>query len=125
MNSILVVDDSHTIRQLVQLCLEGTNFKVEEAEDGVEALALAKENCYGLVITDIYMPNMSGTELIKALRLLDAYQATPIYILTTDSDPNIKALSKEVGASGWILKPINIARLTEIIHEVFDEDPNP
>ena len=121
MKSILVVDDSHTVRQLILACLEGDHFTVEEAEDGVAGLALAKAGHFDLIFTDIYMPNMSGTELIQKLRSLEKYKQTPIYILSVDSDPNIKDRAKELGATGWILKPVNFMRLTEALKEIFGD----
>jgi len=121
MKSILVVDDSHTVRQLILACFAGDHFTVEEAEDGVEGLALAKSGHFDLIFTDIYMPNMLGTDLIQKLRSLEKYKQTPIYIITVDSDQKIKDKVKELGATGWILKPINYMQLTAVIKEIFGD----
>jgi len=122
MKRILIVDDSFSIRELIRLCLADRNVTVEEAEDGTEALALSKVNDFDLVITDVYMPKMSGTDLIKELRTLDQYSDIPIYILSSDDDPEVKKLAREIGANGWITKPINIAQINLILDETFGSD---
>ena len=118
MKAILIVDDSHTVRKLVCNALKDGGYKLEEASDGIEALEMSRMANYDLVITDHHMPNMLGITLVKKLRELEQYQTTPILILSTESDPKLRVLSKEQGATGWIQKPINPQNLESIVRKV-------
>lgn len=83
--SILAVDDSASMRQMVSFTLKGAGYDVVEAGDGVEALSIAKEKSVNLVITDVNMPNMDGISLIKELHSLPSYRFTSLLMLTTES----------------------------------------
>jgi two-component system, chemotaxis family, chemotaxis protein CheY len=106
MTRILTVDDSPPIRDLVSMVLSQAGFQVTQAQDGVEALALAKKSSHDLVLADVHMPNMDGIALIRALRAESAYRHTPILMLTVDSDPERRREGKNAGATGWIIKPL-------------------
>ncbi len=118
MPSILAVDDSASMRQMVTFTLKGAGFEVAEAKDGQEALALAQEKKYDLVLSDVNMPNMNGIELVKALRQLADYKFVPVLMLTTESTGDMKMQGKQAGATGWIVKPFNPDQLLNTIRRV-------
>lgn len=116
--SILVVDDSASIREMVSFTLKSAGYEVVTASDGVEALEFAQGKAVKLVVTDINMPNMDGITLIKELRKLDSYQFVPILTLTTESGDDKKRQGKEAGATGWIVKPFDPDSLLKTIRKV-------
>jgi two-component system chemotaxis response regulator CheY len=115
MASILAVDDSTSMRQMVSFTLKSAGHQVTEAEDGVVALNLAKSGSFDLVITDVNMPNMDGITLISELRNLANYKFTPLLMLTTESASDKKMAGKNAGATGWIVKPFNPDQLLAVI----------
>ncbi len=120
MARILAVDDSNSMRQMVSFTLKAAGHDVVEAVDGVEALGKAKNDTFDLVLSDVNMPNMNGIALIRELRALPSYSYTPILLLTTESEGEIKQEGKAAGATGWILKPFNPDRLLKLIKKVLD-----
>lgn len=118
MASILAVDDSASMRQMVTFTLKGAGFDVKEAADGVQALAEAKQRKYDLVLSDVNMPNMNGIELVKELRQLADYRFVPVLMLTTESAGDMKMQGKQAGATGWIVKPFNPEQLLGTIKRV-------
>lgn len=111
MKRILAVDDSPSMRDMVRIALTSAGFEVIQATDGDEALRLARERNFDLVLSDVNMPNMDGIALIRALRAESAYRHTPILMLTTDGSAEKKQEGKEAGATGWIVKPFDPAQL--------------
>lgn len=118
MTTILAVDDSASMRQMVAFTLKGAGFDVVEAVDGVDALDKAKDTSVDLVLSDVNMPNMDGITLIKELRMLSDYKFTPMLMLTTESGGDKKVQGKEAGATGWIVKPFNPDQLLSTINKV-------
>lgn len=118
MASILAVDDSASMRQMVSFALKSAGHDVVEASDGEDALNIAKSNKVNLVITDVNMPKMDGITLIRELRSLPSYRFTPILMLTTESAPEKKQQGKEAGATGWLVKPFNPDQLLATINKV-------
>ncbi len=118
MASILAVDDSASMRQMVTFTLKGAGYEVVEAADGVQALNTAKTRRFNLVITDVNMPNMDGIALIRELRALPNYKFTPLLMLTTESSPEKKQQGKAAGATGWIVKPFNPVQLLGTVKKV-------
>ncbi len=118
MASILAVDDSASMRQMVSFTLKGAGYDVVEAADGVQALGVAKSKTVNLVVTDVNMPNMDGISLIRELRALPSYKFVPILMLTTETDPGKKAEGKSAGATGWLVKPFNPDQLLATIKKV-------
>jgi two-component system chemotaxis response regulator CheY len=117
--SVLLVDDSAAMREMVWFTLKTAGFDVFQATDGVEALAFAKSNApVSLVITDINMPNMDGLTLIRELRALQSYRFVPILTLTTEESTEKKQLGKAAGATGWIVKPFDPEILLQTIGRV-------
>ena len=118
MATILTVDDSASMRQMVAFTLKGAGYDVTEAVDGVDALGKAKTQAFNLVVTDVNMPNMDGISLIKELRSLPNYKFTPMLMLTTESGGDKKQQGKAAGATGWIVKPFNPDQLLATIQKV-------
>jgi two-component system, chemotaxis family, chemotaxis protein CheY len=116
--TILAVDDSASMRQMVRLTLEGAGYKVVQAADGVEALKYAKSAGCDLVLTDVNMPRMDGIELLRELRALPTYKFTPMLVLTTESGQDTKLRGKQAGATGWIVKPFDPDQLLATIARV-------
>ena len=102
--SILIVDDSPTVRQLLTTTLTGSGFAVVPAANGLEGLAWAKKQKFDLVISDVNMPVMTGLQMIVEIRKLGPYSKTPIFVLTTESGARVTE-GKAAGASAWIVKP--------------------
>ena len=118
MAHILTVDDSASMRQMVDFTLKAAGFEVTQAVDGQDALAKAGSAAFQAVITDVHMPNMDGISLIKELRKLPSFRFTPILLLTTESSPEKKAEGKTAGATGWLVKPFNPEQLVATVRKV-------
>lgn len=118
MATILAVDDSASMRQMVSFTLKGAGYTVVEAVDGLDALNKAKSQAFDCVVTDVNMPNKDGISLIKDLRALPNYKFTPMLMLTTESGMDKKQQGKEAGATGWIVKPFNPDQLLKTIQKV-------
>ena len=115
---ILVVDDSVSIRQMVEATLKAAHYQVTLAEDGQDALEKCKASTYDFVLTDQNMPRMDGLSLIKSLRSLVSFQRTPIVVLTTESSDDMKQRGKAAGATGWMVKPFSPDVLLNVMHRV-------
>jgi two-component system, chemotaxis family, chemotaxis protein CheY len=115
---ILIVDDSITMRQMVEFTLETAGHEVRSAEDGISALKACDAEQFDLIITDMNMPNMNGLELIKALREKPSMKSKPILVLTTEADAQHKAAGRAAGATGWIVKPFNPKALIDVLPRV-------
>lgn len=116
--SILAVDDSPSIRQMVAYTLKRAGYEVIEAVDGEDALAKATARTVNLVLTDHNMPRMDGLTLVRSLRRLPAYRTAPILILTTESSAEMKNQGRAAGATGWLVKPFEPRRLLEVVEKV-------
>lgn len=103
--TIMVVDDSASLRNVVCIALKGAGYDVIEAADGREALAKLTGQKVHLIITDVNMPNMDGITLVREIKKLPNYKFTPIMMLTTESQPEKKQQGKEAGAKAWLVKP--------------------
>lgn len=116
--SILTVDDSASIRQMVTFTLKSSGYEVSEAVDGQDGLEKAKNKSFDMIFTDQNMPRMDGLTLIKNLRNLPQYRTTPILMLTTESGDAMKAQGRAAGATGWLVKPFDPAKLIEVVKKV-------
>lgn len=116
--SILAIDDSASIRQMVGFTLKSSGYEVVEAVDGMDGLEKAKGKTFNLILTDQNMPRMDGLTLIKNLRGLPQYRSTPILMLTTESSDAMKAQGKAAGATGWLVKPFDPQKLVEVVKKV-------
>ena len=120
MARILSVDDSLTIRNMVKSMLESEGYEVVSANDGVEAMEIAREQTFDLVLSDINMPNMNGISLVSKLRRLDDYVDIPIIMLTTEDSDFKKNKAKNFGASGWLQKPFTQERLIGAVNKLLN-----
>jgi two-component system chemotaxis response regulator CheY len=118
MASILAVDDSASMRQMVSFTLRSSGYDVIEAIDGQDALDKIGDRHVDLVLTDQNMPRMDGLTLIRELRCVDRFKRTPILMLTTESSDEMKQAGRAAGATGWMVKPFDPQRLLEIISKV-------
>lgn len=116
--TILTVDDSPSIRQLVSFTLRQAGHTVIEAVDGCDALAKLAAHPADLVVTDLNMPNMNGIELIRQARALAAHRFTPMILLTTESQALKKMEARAAGATGWIVKPFTPAQFIAVVAKV-------
>lgn len=116
--TILAVDDSASMRQMVRFTLKQAGYEVIEAVDGMEALELARGKTVNLVLTDVNMPRMDGITLVRELRRLTTYKFVPMLMLTTESSTEKKMLGKQAGATGWLVKPFNPEKLLATISKV-------
>lgn len=115
---ILSVDDSMSIRQLVQFTLEKEGYEVVLATDGRDALEKLRGQRVDMVITDLNMPDVDGIELIKALRTDPEFKFTPIVMLTTESAMDKKDAGRSAGATGWIVKPFKPQQLVAVVKKL-------
>jgi two-component system chemotaxis response regulator CheY len=118
MHSILAVDDSASMRQMVTFTLKSAGYNVVEAVDGQDALEKSNARDFDLVLTDQNMPRMDGINLTKNLRNHPKFKSTPILILTTESSDQMKQAGRNAGATGWLVKPFDPAKLLEVIKKV-------
>ncbi|HEY6513844.1 MAG TPA: response regulator [Burkholderiaceae bacterium] len=118
MHSILAVDDSASMRQMVSFTLKNAGFTVIEAVDGQDAWEKANARDLHLVLTDQNMPRMDGISLTRKLRETARFKTTPILILTTESSDEMKQKGRAAGATGWLVKPFDPAKLIEVIGKV-------
>ncbi len=115
---ILTVDDSRTIRNMLLVTLNNAGFDTVQAEDGIEGLEVLEESDPDVIVTDINMPRLDGLGFIAGVRKNDRYRAIPILVLTTESDLEKKNQAREAGATGWIVKPFDPAKLIAAIERV-------
>lgn len=116
--TILTVDDSASIRQMVAMTLKSAGHQVLEAGNGAEGYDKATANPVDAVITDLNMPVMNGIEFIRKYRQHPASKGVPIILLTTESDDELKRQAKEAGATGWIVKPFKQDQLLAVVRKV-------
>ena len=116
--TILTVDDSRTMRDMLRLALIDAGFEVIQAEDGVHGLEVLKGAQPDVIITDINMPRMDGYGFMEGVRSDPTYRAVPILVLTTESSPEKKQRARDAGATGWIVKPFDSQKLVDAIHRV-------
>ncbi len=118
MHSILAVDDSASMRQMVSFTLKSAGYNVIEAVDGQDAWEKAGGRRFDLVLNAQNMPRMDGTSLTKKLRESPQFKSTPILILTTESSDQMKQAGRAAGATGWLVKPFDPNKLIEVIQKV-------
>lgn len=116
--NILAVDDSRTMRDMIRLALQPAGFTVHTADDGLHGIDLLDGIEPDAIITDINMPRMDGFGFIDAVRGQEQHRATPILVLTTEAAPELKARAREAGATGWIVKPFDPAKLVKALQMV-------
>ena len=118
MTRILAVDDSRTMRSMLQGTLIGAGYDVDLAEDGVDGLEQLETCDPNLIITDINMPRLDGFGFIENVRNGTRASTVPILVLTTESDDRLKQRARDAGATGWIVKPFDDEKLVAIIERL-------
>lgn len=118
MKTVLTVDDSRTMRNMLRSALEAAGFKVIQAEDGIDGIEVLASCRPDVIVTDINMPRMDGFEFIDFVRKDSDRKAVPILVLTTESDTEKKNRARQSGATGWIVKPFDPQKLVEAINRV-------
>ena len=124
MKTVMTVDDSATLRQMVSFVLRGAGYEVVEAVDGLDALSKLTGQEVHLFLSDINMPKMDGLEFTRQLRAMPQYKFVPIVLLTTESHPEKKQEGKAAGATAWIVKPFQPDQLLAVSEEGHALMPN-
>jgi len=115
---MLTVDDSPSVRKLVEFTLKAKGFEVGSAGDGQEALALMEKEQFDAIILDINMPRMNGLEFLQEIRSNDAYKALPVIMLTTEGQDKDKDKAISLGATAYIVKPFKPTKLLSLIEKI-------
>lgn len=113
--TILIVDDSFSLRQTLAIALKGAGYEVVEACDGKDGLTKLDGKKFNLIISDVNMPNMDGITFVKASKQLPAYKFTPVIMLTTEAGDDMKAKGKEAGVRAWVVKPFQPPALLDAV----------
>jgi two-component system chemotaxis response regulator CheY len=116
--TVLTVDDSRAMRDMLRHSLVAAGFRVLQAEDGVHGLEVLGAETPDVIVTDINMPRMDGFGFIEAVRKDETYRAVPVLVLTTEVDAEKKSRARKAGATGWIVKPFDPVKLVEAIRRV-------
>jgi two-component system chemotaxis response regulator CheY len=116
--TVMTVDDSATLRQMVSFVLRGAGYEVVEAVDGLDALSKLTGQEVHLFLSDINMPKMDGLEFTRQLRAMPQYKFVPIVLLTTESHPEKRQEGKAAGATAWIVKPFQPDQLLAVMKKV-------
>ncbi len=116
--TILTVDDSRTMRDMLRHSLVAAGFRVVQAEDGLHGLEVLEAETPDVIVTDINMPRMDGFGFIEAVRADSRRRGMPVLVLTTEVDADKKQRAKDAGATGWIVKPFDPAKLIAAIRRV-------
>ncbi|HYE38111.1 response regulator [Methylocaldum sp.] len=116
--TILIVDDSASLRQVVGIALKGAGYDVIEACDGQDALKKLNGQRIHLIISDVNMPNMDGITFVKEAKQLPAYKFTPVIMLTTESQEAKMAEGKAAGAKAWVIKPFQPVQMLDAVSKL-------
>lgn len=116
--TILTVDDSASVRQMVKFTLQAAGYGVLEATDGNDALTKLNGGSVQMILTDLNMPNLDGVGLIRRVRAIPECRFVPIVMLTTESQAEKKQEGKAAGATGWIVKPFKPEQLLAVVKKV-------
>lgn len=116
--TIMIVDDSASLRQVVSIALKGAGYDVVEACDGKDALSKLNGDKINLIISDVNMPNMDGITFVKEAKKLASYKFTPIIMLTTESQEGKKAEGQAAGAKAWVVKPFKPEQMLNAVSKL-------
>ena len=103
--TIMIVDDSASLRQVVAIALKGAGYDVIEASDGKDGLSKLDGRKVHLIVSDVNMPNMDGISMVKQIKALPGYKFTPVIMLTTEAGADKKNMGREAGVKAWMVKP--------------------
>jgi len=116
--TILAIDDSASIRQMVGFTLKSAGYEVVDAADGQDGIDKARTRNFDLILTDQNMPHMDGLTLIRTLREMPQYKSVPILMLTTESSDAMKQQGRAADVTGWLVKPFDPQKLIEVVRKV-------
>lgn len=116
--TILIVDDSASVRSVVGIALKGAGYEVIEACDGKDALSKMTGQKIHLIVSDVNMPNMDGITFVKELKKLSNYRFTPVCMLTTEAGQSKMQEGKAAGAKAWIVKPFQPPKLLDVVSKL-------
>jgi two-component system chemotaxis response regulator CheY len=116
--TIMIVDDSPSLRQVVAMALKGAGFDIIEASDGKVALSKLDGKKIHLIISDVNMPNMDGITFVQEMKKLAAYKFTPVIMLTTESQESKKREGQAAGAKAWVVKPFQPAQMLAAVSKL-------
>ena len=116
--TIMIVDDSASIRQVVGIALNGAGYEVLEGSDGKDALTKLDGRKVHLIISDVNMPNMDGITFVKAVKQMPNYKFTPIIMLTTESQEAKKLEGQAAGAKAWVVKPFKPEQMLKAVEKL-------
>lgn len=116
--TILIVDDSATLRQVVSIALKGAGYDVIEGADGKDALTKLTGQKVHLIISDVNMPNMDGITFVSEVKKLPAYKFTPVIMLTTEAGEDKKAAGQAAGAKAWMVKPFKPEQMLNAVSKL-------
>jgi len=119
---VLIVDDSATVRKVLETTLSEAGYDVTEAVNGQQALEYAQQSKYDLLMTDLNMPVMDGFDLVKEFRKINGCRFTPTIMLTTEGNPLKKIESFQIGVNGWLNKPFQPNHVLRIINIVTPQE---
>lgn len=115
---VLIVDDSPTMQDIVSMTLRSAQFDVLQAEHGYDALKVLETDTPDLIITDLNMYRMDGFEFVSRVRQKAEHEFTPILFLTTESSEDMKQIGRDLGATGWLLKPFDPGELIRVVKSI-------
>lgn len=116
--TIMVIDDSISIRQVVGLTLKKAGYDICEAIDGKDAIGKLTGQKINLIVCDVNMPNMDGITFLKTLKTLPNYKFTPVIMLTTESQESKKEEGRQAGARAWVVKPFKPEQMLEAVSKL-------
>lgn len=116
--TVMIVDDSASLRQVVNMALRGAGYEVLEACDGKDALVKLNGQRVHLVISDVNMPNMDGITLVREMKKLDSYKFTPVIMLTTEAQDEKKREGQAAGAKAWVVKPFQPQQMLNAVSKL-------
>ena len=116
--TILIVDDSSSVRSVVGIALKSAGYDVIDACDGKDALSKMTGQKIHLIVSDVNMPNMDGISFVKAVKKLPNYKFTPICMLTTEAEESKMQEGKAAGAKAWVIKPFQPPKLLNVVSKL-------
>jgi len=116
--TILIVDDSDSLREVVGIALKNAGYEVIEGADGQEGLNQLDGKKIHLIISDVNMPNMNGIEMVKKIKDMSAYKFTPIIMLTTESGEDMKDEGRSAGVKAWMVKPFKPEQMLDAVSKL-------
>ncbi len=116
--TILIVDDSASLRQVVSIALKGAGYDVIEGCDGVDGLSKLDGTKVHLIVSDVNMPNMDGLTMVKKIKEMPAYKFTPIIMLTTEASEDKKDIGKAAGVKAWMVKPFKPDQMIDAVSKL-------